>query len=72
MIPLLVLGFREDDICEGALAEVGQGNHTTWRRGQGWPTPRGVWAPRGSPQPLLLATSIFWLNRNFWVFSENC
>jgi hypothetical protein len=28
VIPL-VLGFRGDDICEGALAEVGQGGHTT-------------------------------------------
>jgi hypothetical protein len=26
----LVLGFWGDDICEGALAEVGQGRHTTW------------------------------------------
>jgi hypothetical protein len=24
-----ILGFREDDICEGALAEVGHGGHTT-------------------------------------------
>jgi hypothetical protein len=28
-----VLGFREDDIREGALAEVDQGRHTTWPRG---------------------------------------
>jgi hypothetical protein len=28
VIPL-VLGFRGDDICKGALAEVGQGGHTT-------------------------------------------
>jgi hypothetical protein len=28
-IPLPVLGFREDDIREGALTEVGQGRHTT-------------------------------------------
>jgi hypothetical protein len=27
--PSLVLGFRGDDIREGALAEVGQGGHTT-------------------------------------------
>jgi hypothetical protein len=31
-----------------------------------------VWAPGGSPHPLLLATSVFWPNRNFWVFFENC
>jgi hypothetical protein len=31
-----------------------------------------VWAPGGSPRPLLLATSIFSRNRNFWVFSWNC
>jgi hypothetical protein len=30
-----VLHFREDDIHEGALAEVGQGGHTTWWRSQG-------------------------------------
>jgi hypothetical protein len=30
-----VLGFRGDDIHEGALAEVGQGGHTTWWRGLG-------------------------------------
>jgi hypothetical protein len=30
--PPQVLGFWGDDICEGALAEVGQGGHTTrWR-----------------------------------------
>jgi hypothetical protein len=28
-----------------------------------------VWAPGGSLCTLLLATSIFWRNRNFWVFS---
>jgi hypothetical protein len=31
-----------------------------------------VWAPGGSPRPLLPATSIIWWNRNFWVFSWNC
>jgi hypothetical protein len=31
-----------------------------------------VWAPDGSPRPLLLATSIFRWNMNFWVFSWNC
>jgi hypothetical protein len=31
-----------------------------------------VWAPGGSHRPLLLATSVFWRNRNFWVFSWNC
>jgi hypothetical protein len=30
-----VLGFRGDDIRERALPEVGQGGHTTRRRGQG-------------------------------------
>jgi hypothetical protein len=30
-----------------------------------------VWAPGGSSRPLLLATSVFWPNRNFWVFSDN-
>jgi hypothetical protein len=44
-ILLSVLGFWEDDICEGALAEVGQGSHTTWRRGQGWPPPGGGVGP---------------------------
>jgi hypothetical protein len=41
----LVLGFREEDIREGALAEVGQGSHTTWRRSQGWPAPGGGVGP---------------------------
>jgi hypothetical protein len=35
-IPFPVLGFWEEDICKGALAEVGQGDHTTWRGSQGW------------------------------------
>jgi hypothetical protein len=30
--PPPVLGFQEDDIREGALAEVGQGGNTTWWR----------------------------------------
>jgi hypothetical protein len=30
-----VLGFRGDDIREGAMPEVDQGDHTTWRRGLG-------------------------------------
>jgi hypothetical protein len=34
-IPSPVLGFRGDDIREGAMAEVGQGGHTTRRRGLG-------------------------------------
>jgi hypothetical protein len=33
--PLLVLSFRGDDIHEGAMAEVGQGGHSTRRRGLG-------------------------------------
>jgi hypothetical protein len=31
-----------------------------------------VWAPGGSPCPLLLATSVFRWNMNFWVFPWNC
>jgi hypothetical protein len=31
-----------------------------------------VWAPGGAPPPLLLTTSVFWQNRNFWIFSWNC
>jgi hypothetical protein len=53
------------------------------RGGPGWPhnlvaRPRPgprqgvVWAPGGSPRPLLLASSVFWQNMNFWVFFENC
>jgi hypothetical protein len=45
LILLLVLGFWEDDIREGALAVVGQGRHTTWWRDQGWPAPGGDVAP---------------------------
>jgi hypothetical protein len=33
--PPPVLGFRGDNICEGAKAEVGQGGHTTRQRGLG-------------------------------------
>jgi hypothetical protein len=40
-----VLGFREVDKREGALAVVGQGSHTTWWRSQGWPAPRGGVVP---------------------------
>jgi hypothetical protein len=42
---LPVLGFREDDIRKGTLAEVDQGSHTTWPRGQPWPVPRGGLGP---------------------------
>jgi hypothetical protein len=31
-----------------------------------------VWAPSGSPRPLLLATSVFRWNMNFSLFSWNC
>jgi hypothetical protein len=31
-----------------------------------------VWGPGGSPRPLLMATSVFRWNMNFWVFSWNC
>jgi hypothetical protein len=31
-----------------------------------------VWAPGSSRRPLLLATFVFWPNRNFSVFSKNC
>jgi hypothetical protein len=30
-----------------------------------------VWAPGGSPRPLLVATSVFLPNRNLSVFSDN-
>jgi hypothetical protein len=40
-----VLGFREDDIREGALAEVDQGYHTTWPCGLAWLAPRGGVGP---------------------------
>jgi hypothetical protein len=40
-----VLGFRGDDICERALAEVGQGGHTTWRRGLGMARAKGWCGP---------------------------
>jgi hypothetical protein len=45
VIPLPVLGFRGDDIREGALAEVGQGGHTTWWRGLGLARVRGWCGP---------------------------
>jgi hypothetical protein len=55
-ILLLVLDFRGDDIREGALAEVGQGSHTTWRHGLGLARARG----RCGPLVAHLALS-FWL-----------
>jgi hypothetical protein len=45
MIAPLVLGFWEDDIREGALAEVDQGRHITWPCGLAWPVPRGGVGP---------------------------
>jgi hypothetical protein len=41
----LVLGFQGNDIREGAMAEVGQGSHTTWRRGLGLARARGWCGP---------------------------
>jgi hypothetical protein len=41
----LVLGFRGDDIREGAMPEVDQGGHTTWRRGLGLARARGWCGP---------------------------
>jgi hypothetical protein len=67
--PPPVLGFREEDIREGALAEVGQGGHTTWWRGQGWPTLGGGVGPR---MLTLTSPSCYFHLRNFWVFSWNC
>jgi hypothetical protein len=43
--PPPVIGFREEDIREGALAEVRQGGDTTRQRGQGWPAPGGGVGP---------------------------
>jgi hypothetical protein len=39
--PLPILDFRGDDICEGAMPEVDQGGHTTWRCGLGLTRARG-------------------------------
>jgi hypothetical protein len=51
--PPPVLGFREDDIRKGALAEVGQGGHSTWWHGQGLAHPGGgvgpCWLTSASP-----------------------
>jgi hypothetical protein len=54
--PPWILGFRGDDIHEGALAEVGQGGHTTRWRGLG--LARATWWC--GPQVAHLALS-FWL-----------
>jgi hypothetical protein len=45
VIPPLVLGFREDDIREGAMPEVDQGGYTTWWHGLGLPRARGWCGP---------------------------
>jgi hypothetical protein len=44
-IPLLVLGFRGDDIREGALTEVSQGGQTTRWRGLGLARTMGCCGP---------------------------
>jgi hypothetical protein len=51
-----VLGFRGDDIREGAMPEMDPGSHTTWRRGLGLARARG-WC---GPQVAHIALS-FWL-----------
>jgi hypothetical protein len=73
-----------ESICDPPPRLRFSGRRCTWRGdargGLGWPhhqaaRPRSgprhrvVWAPGGSPRPLLLATSVFWWNMNFWVFS---
>jgi hypothetical protein len=59
-ILLPVLGFRGDDICEGALAEVGQGGHTTWWRGLGLAHAMGWCGPLVSHLAL-----------SFWLLSSS-
>jgi hypothetical protein len=54
--PPPVLGFWGDDIREGVMAEVGQGGHTTWRRGLGLARTRGRCGP-----PVAHLTLSFWL-----------
>jgi hypothetical protein len=48
--PPLTWVFGEENICEGAMAVVGQGGLTTGRRGQGWTR-----APGGEPNLMLLS-----------------
>jgi hypothetical protein len=52
-IPLPVLGFWGDDIREGAMPEVDQGGHTTWRCTVGLARARGGVGPwwLTSPSP---------------------
>jgi hypothetical protein len=51
--PPPILGFRGDDIREGAMPEVDQDGHTTWRRGLGLARARGGVGPwwLTSPSP---------------------
>jgi hypothetical protein len=56
LIPPLVLGFRERRYAPGALAEVGQGGHTTGWHGQG--LARATWWCGPLAAPLALS---FWL-----------
>jgi hypothetical protein len=57
LMALPVLGFWDNNIREGALAEVGQGRHTTWPHGLAWPAPRGGvgpwWPTSASPSGYL-------------------
>jgi hypothetical protein len=50
---------------------TGRPHHQVARPRAG-PRHQVVWAPGGSPRPLLLDTSVFQQNMNFGVFSWNC
>jgi hypothetical protein len=73
LIPPLGLRFSGRRYTRGGAGRGGPGWPHHWvARPRSSPLHLVVWAPGGSPRPLLLATSFFRWNINFWVFSWNC
>jgi hypothetical protein len=72
LIPL-VFGFRGRWYTHGGAGRGGPGRPHHWvAQPRASPRHLVVWAPGGWPHPLLLVTSVFRWNMNFWVFSWNC
>jgi hypothetical protein len=69
----LGLRFLGRQYTRGGAGRGGLGRpHHQVARPRASPRHQVVWAPGGSPHPLLLATSFFRRNMNIWVFSWNC
>jgi hypothetical protein len=67
------LRFLGRRYMRGGAGRGGPGRLHHWvARPRASPRHLVVWAPGHSSRPLLLATSVFRWNMNFWVFSWNC